>query len=169
MISKDSLTKIQRAAYHEAGHAVASYLVHRRLACISIIPNPVDHTLGHCEYRNLATFEPDAPLTSRLRAQVEKLIIVLLAGAVTEHLRTGRVFRKGSDEDIKQAHDAAIYLFDDDKEATAFVNWLREHTRNILCYGPHWAAVEALTGELTERRFIGERLTRQIIRRSIGG
>jgi len=169
MIRENSLTKVQRAAYHEAGHAVASYLVHRRLACVSIIPNPVDHTLGHCEYRNLATFKPDAPLTGRLRAQVEKLIIVLLAGGITEDLRTGRVFRKGSDEDMKQAHDAAMYLFDDDKEAKTFVNWLREHTRNILSYGPHWAAVEALAGELAERRFIGERLAHQIIRRSIGG
>ena len=169
MAKKKFLTKLERAAYHEAGHAVASYLVHRRLACISIIPNPVDHTLGHCEYRNLSTFKPNAPLTNRLRAQVEKLIIVLLAGAITEHLRTGRVFRKGSDEDIKQAHDAAMYLFDDDKEAKAFVDWLREHTRNILSYGPHWSAVETLAAELKERRFIGERLARQIIRESIGG
>ena len=169
MARKNSLTKLERAAYHEAGHAVASYLVHRRLACISIIPNPVDHTLGHCEYRNLATFKPDAPITNKLRARVENLIIVLLAGGVTEDLRTGRIFRKGSDEDMKQAHDAAMYLFDDDKEATAFVNWLGEHTRSILSYGPHCAAVEKLAKELAARRFIGERLARQIIRDSIAG
>lgn len=169
MAKKNILTKLERAAYHEAGHAVASYLVHRRLACISIIPNPVDHTLGHCEYRNLATFKPYAPVSSRLRVQVEKLIIVLLAGAISERLRTGRVFRKGSDEDMKQAHEAAMYLFDDDKEAEAFISWLQEHTRNILNYRPHWAAVEALAGELKERRFIGERLARQIIQESIGG
>jgi hypothetical protein len=163
MAGKNSLTKLERAAYHEAGHAVVSYLVHRRLACVSIIPNPV----GHCEYRNLATFKSHALLTSRLRAQVEKLIMVLLAGAITEHLKTGRIFRKGSDEDIKQAHDAAMYLIDDDKEAKSFVDWLWEHTGNILSYEPHWAAVEALAQELMERRFIGERLARRIIRSSI--
>jgi hypothetical protein len=161
------LTKLERAAYHEAGHAVASYLVHRRLACVSIIPNPVDNTLGRCEYRNLATFKPGGPLTGRFRAQIEKLIIVLLAGAIAERLKTGRIYRKGSDDDMKQAYDAAMCLFDEEKEARAFVDWLWEHTRNILDYEPHWAAVEALARELTERRFIGERLARQIIGRAL--
>ena len=170
MVRKDSLTKLERAAYHEAGHAVVSYLVHRRLAYVSIVPNPADHTLGRCEYRNLATFKPGAPLTGRFRAQIEKLIIVLLAGAMTERLKTGRVYRKGSDDDMKQACDAAMCLFfDEEKEARAFVDWLWEHTRNILSYGPHWAAVEALAIELTERRFIGERLAHRIIRESISG
>lgn len=169
MTKKDSLTKLQRAAYHEAGHAVASYLVHRRLAYVSIVPNPTDHTLGHCEYRNLATFKADAPLTCRFRTQIEKLITVLLAGAMAERLRTGRIYRKGSEDDMAQAYDAAMCLFDDHKEARAFVNWLREHTENLIGYGPHWAAVETLAKELMERRFIGERLARRIIRESIDG
>ena len=163
----NSLTKLERAAYHEAGHAVASYLVHRRLAYVSIVPNPIDHTLGHCEYRNLATFKPDAPINGRFRAQIEKLIMVLLAGAMAERLRTGRIYRKGSEDDMKQAYEAAMCLFDEKKEARAFVNWLWERTRNILSYGPHWAAVETLATELSERRFIGERLAHQIIRGSI--
>jgi hypothetical protein len=169
MIRSNSFTKLQRAAYHEAGHAVASYLVHRRLACVSIVPNPDDNTLGHCEYRNLATFKPDAPLTSRFRSQIEKLITVLLAGAMAECLRTGRIYRKGSDDDMTQAYDAAMCLFDEEKEARAFVNWLWERTRNLIGYEPHWAAVETLAKELRERRFIGERLARQIIRESIDG
>ena len=164
-----TLTKLERAAYHEAGHAVASYLVHRRLACVSIIPNPVDNTLGRCEYRNLATFKPGAPLTGRFRSQIEKLITVLLAGAMAERLRTGRIYRKGSGDDMKQAYDAAMCLFDEEKETRAFVKWLWERTRNILSYGPHWAAVETLAGELKERKFIGERLACQIIRGSIEG
>jgi hypothetical protein len=167
MVNKTSLTKLERAAYHEAGHAVASYLVHRRLACVSIIPNPVDHTLGHCEYRNLANFKPDAPMNNRLRAQIEKLIIVLLAGAIAERLRAGSVYRNGSEEDIRLAYDAAIYLFGEDKEARTFVNWLSAHTKNLLASGPQWAAVEAFAIELTERKFIGERLARQIIRKAL--
>ncbi len=167
MKNETSLTKLERAAYHEAGHAVASYLVHRRLACISIIPNPIDHTLGHCEYRNLADFKSDAPINSRLRAQIEKLIIVLLAGAIAERLRAGSVYRNGCEDDMAIAHDAAMYLFGEDKEARAFVNWLSTHTRNLLTSAPQWAAVEALAGELTEKRFIGERLARQIIRKAL--
>jgi hypothetical protein len=167
MTGKNSLTKLERAAYHEAGHAVASYLVHRRLACVSIVPNPDDNTLGRCEYRNLATFKPDAPLTCRFRSQIEKLITVLLAGAMAERLRTGRIYRKGSDDDMTQAYDAAMCLFDEDKEARAFVDWLWERTRNLIGFEPHWAAVEALAKELRERRFIGERLARQIIRQAM--
>jgi hypothetical protein len=167
MANKTSLTKLERAAYHEAGHAVASYLVHRRLACVSIIPNPIDNTLGHCEYRNLADFKPDAPMNSRLRVQIEKLIIVLLAGAIAERLRAGSVYRNGSEDDMTLAYNAAMYLSGEAKEARAFVNWLSAHTRNLLASGPQWAAVEALAGELTERRFIGERLARQIIRKAL--
>ncbi len=169
MTGENSLTKLERAAYHEAGHAVASYLVHRRLACVSIVPNPDDNTLGRCEYRNLATFKPDEPLTCRFRSQIEKLITVLLAGAMAERLKTGRICRKGSDDDMTQAYDAAMCLFDEDKEARAFVGWLWERTRNLIGYEPHWAAVEALARELRERRFIGERLARRIIRESIDG
>lgn len=146
---------------------MASYLVHRRLACVSIIPNPIDNTLGHCEYRNLADFKPDAPMNSRFRAQIEKLVIVLLAGAMAERLKVGSVYPNGSGDDMMQAYDAAMYLSGDDKEARAFVNWLSAHTRNLLASEPHWAAVEAFARELTKRRFIGERLARQIIRKAL--
>ncbi len=168
-MNKTSLTKLERAAYHEAGHAVASYLVHRRLACVSIIPNPIDHTLGHCEYRNLATFKPDAPVTNRLRAQIEKLIIVLLAGATAERLKLGSVYPNGSGDDMTLAHNTAMYLSGDDKEAKAYVNWLSARARNLLASESHWNAVEIFAKELTKRRFIGERLARQIIREAIVG
>jgi hypothetical protein len=44
MTKKNAVTKFQRAAYHEAGHAVASYLVKRRLSYVTIEPNPDKHT-----------------------------------------------------------------------------------------------------------------------------
>ena len=163
MSKKNSVTKFQRAAYHEAGHAVASYLVKRRLSYCTIEPNPDNHTLGHCEYRNLASFKPDAVLTGRLRNQIEKLIIVLLAGAVAESLKFGRPYWKGSENDTTQAHDLAIYLCNEDKEAGAFINWLWQRTRNILEFGPHWAAVEAISEELMKSKYISERQTRKII------
>jgi hypothetical protein len=163
MAKKNSVTKLQRAAYHEAGHAVASYLVKRRLSYCTIEPNPDNHTLGHCEYRNLATFKPDAVLTGRLRNQIEKLIIVLLAGAVAESLKFSRTYWKGSEDDTTQAHDLAIYLCIEDKEAGAFINWLWQRTRNILEFGPHWAAVEAISEELMKSKYMSERQTRKII------
>ena len=163
MSKKNSVTKYQRAAYHEAGHAVASYLVKRRLSYVTIEPNPDNHTLGHCEYRNLAIFKPDAVLTGRLRNQIEKLIIVLLAGAVAERLKFGRTYWIGSENDTTQAHDLAIYLCNEDKEAGAFINWLWQRTRNILEFGPHWAAVEAISEELMKSKYISERQTRKII------
>ncbi len=163
MSKKNSVTKYQRAAYHEAGHAVASYLVKRRLSYVTIEPNSEKHTLGHCEYRNLAIFKPDAVLTGRLRNQIEKLIIVLLAGAVAERLKFGRTYWIGSENDTTQAHDLAIYLCNEDKEAGAFINWLWQRTRNILEFGPHWAAVEAISEELMKSKYISERQTRKII------
>ena len=167
MSKKNSVIKLQRAAYHEAGHAVASYLVKRRLSYCTIEPNQDRHTLGHCEYRNLATFKPDAVLTGRLRNQIEKLIIVLLAGAVAERLKFGRTYWKGSENDMEQAHELAIYLCNEDKEATAFVNWLWEHTRNILEFGPHWAVVEVISEELIKSKYISERQVRKIIRATL--
>lgn len=163
MSKKKSVTKFQRAAYHEAGHAVVSYVVKRRLSYCTIEPNPDNHTLGHCEYRNLAAFKPDAVLTGRLRNQIEKLIIVLLAGAVAERLKFGRTYWRGSENDTTQAHDLAIYLCSEDKEAGAFINWLWERTRNILEFRPHWAAVEAIADELMKSKYISERKARTII------
>jgi ATP-dependent Zn protease len=39
--------QLERTAYHEAGHAVAAYVVHRGNRSVSIIPDESDGTLGH--------------------------------------------------------------------------------------------------------------------------
>ena len=39
---------MEKTAYHEAGHAVASYLRRRRILKVSIIPE--DDSLGRCYY-----------------------------------------------------------------------------------------------------------------------
>ena len=65
--------------------------------------------------------------------------------------------------DTAQAHDLAIYLCNEDKEAGAFINWLWQRTTNILEFGPHWAAVEAISEELMKSKYINERQTRKII------
>jgi hypothetical protein len=170
-------SRLQRTAYHEAGHAVASYILHGRLISISIVPDIKDNTLGHFQ-ASVPTFHPDenAPnlagyLTAKgrtLRYQVETRIIILLAGPVAEKLFIDHANRKGASSDLSNVASLLDYIGTcDEKERIAYLNWLWHRTRVTLISEPYWEAVQTLAKELIKRRHIGERLARKIIKESI--
>lgn len=158
-------SQLQRLAYHEAGHAVAAYLVHRRFTEVSIISDPDKNTLGHCSTAWVPTFAPDVDSSPKTRNQVEARIITSLGGPVAENLLTGRTVSLERSSDIHDALNLSGYVCGDEKEESAYVNWLWECTRLLL--GRHWAAIQALAQELVKRRRIGERLARKTIREAM--
>jgi ATP-dependent Zn protease len=70
--------KIERTAYHEAGHAVASYHLHVAFSYISITPD--EDSWGRVKHPKLSNFKPewdDSP-----REQIAQETYLLLAGQV---------------------------------------------------------------------------------------
>jgi len=155
-------SRVERTAYHEAGHAVAAYLRHLRFTSISIIP--YRGTLGRCEFSEAGVIlDLDLRAMSRTRRRIETLIVVSLGGVISECLLSGRNNWRGAHADL---HDAARYasvMTGSEDELGAYVRWLWEHTRMLLSAPPCWLAVQRLASALLEDHRIGERRARRII------
>jgi hypothetical protein len=155
-------SRIERTAYHEAGHAVAAYLRRLRFTSISIIP--YRGTLGHCEFSEAPVIiDLNAHSIGHARRRMETLIIVSLAGVVAECLLTGRHNWRGAHADLHDAARYASFVTGSDDELGAYVRWLWEHTKMLLGAPPCWLAIQQLAAVLIEDRRLGERRARAII------
>jgi hypothetical protein len=156
------VSRIERTAYHEAGHAVAAYVRHLRFTSISIIPDR--GTLGRCEFSETGVvIDPESGTQLRARRRIETLIIVSLAGVIAESLLTGRHNWRGAHADLHDATRYASFVTGNVEELRAYERWLWEHTRTLLGARPCWLAVQQLAVTLIEDRRIGERRARAII------
>jgi ATP-dependent Zn protease len=82
-ISRKRTTKLERTAYHEAGHVVAHYVLRIGFRYVTIIPS--GDYLGHvkgCPYGK--NFRPYIEVTLRMRDRLEKEIVIFFAGNEAE-------------------------------------------------------------------------------------
>jgi hypothetical protein len=154
----------ERISYHEAGHAVAAFVMRMRFTHLSIIPD--EDSIGHTMTSKLRDFQPDVARTRAGRDRYERYAMVSLAGLVAERMRVGRVRYRTNHPDVVQAFELCGNTCSSDEETGACINWLWERTGNLMKSERQWAAVEALAKQLRVRRYIGEREARQIIRQA---
>jgi len=162
MIADSKRRKLEKTAYHEAGHAVIAWLLHRPFVHVSIIPDDVN--LGHLRKTpKPASLHPEYERNARTEGWLRGEIMVDLAGPLAEKLTTGRGnWRIGADGDFHHAFDMACYLTCGEAETTAFVRWLWERTKLLL--EMNWPIMEALAKELLQRRVIGAKQARALMR-----
>lgn len=157
--------RLERTAYHEAGHAVARYVLHGRLRYVTIVPDPDEGSLGHCTGASLpSAMKVDVEHSSRYDRILEREITILLVGQAAEWRFTGRHNRSGSENDLHRAIDCALYLVGSDEELDAYVNLMEVRAKGFVAQPDHWAAIEALAAALLQEERIGYRRARQIIR-----
>jgi hypothetical protein len=156
----------ERISYHEAGHAVAAFVLRMRFTHLSIIPD--EDSIGHTMTSKFRDFQPDMARSRAGRDRYERYAMVSLAGLIAERSRTGRVRYRTNHPDVVQAFELCSNTCGSDEETGACVNWLWERTRNLMKSGRQWAAVEALAKQLRVRRYIGEREARRIIKQAFG-
>ena len=162
-------SKLERTAYHEAGHAVAAYDQRRRISRVSIIPDFEEGTLGHCSYSQFwKDFHPDINDDSKTRGHIETAIICCLSGHTAEARLSGRNNWVGSSQDRSAALGLALYIAPGGgKELQHYYNWMWERTKGLLAKPFYWDAIEALAAELLQRRDIGGQKARRIIHEAI--
>lgn len=158
------LLPLERISFHEAGHAVAAFVLRMRFTYLSIIPD--EDSIGHTMTSKLRDFKPDAGRSRAGRNRYERYAMVSLAGLAAERLRVGRVRYMTNHPDVVQTFEFCDNICGSEDETRACVNWLWERTVNLIKCERHWAAVEALAGELRARRYIGEREARRIIKQA---
>lgn len=161
-------SKLERTAYHEAGHAVVSYWTERAITVVSIKPDKEAGTLGHVRSMKLkGVWIPDVE-PERYRKRMEKMIMVNFAGMEAERLIGSRYNWVGASQDWKNATDWAMYLTEGDvDEVPLYLEWLRHKTKRLLQKPYLWHAVEALKEELLKRETIKGKDAKIIIREAI--
>ncbi len=157
------MNDLAKIAYHEAGHAVAAYVVKRAFQHVSIEED--EESLGHVMFRKFSDkFQPEYQEEDRIRPLLEKCIIVGLAGEVAEKKSyNAEIDFQSSMSDFSKAFDYICYLVGTVEEAEAFLNWMIVRTKNIIYLDFNWNAVKVLAEQLIKRKRIGYRLARKII------
>ncbi len=163
--AKVRITRDQRVAYHEAGHAVMSIL--HRVALVSVTIAPGEGTDGVSKNRPVKGFRPDLMADAKTRDMVERNIKILNAGHWAEYEFTGRNDWKGSLDDRQKASFLAATQCGDHDEVFAYVEWLWIATRNEIRMEYVWVAIVALAKALVEERTISGVRVRKIIKQAV--
>ncbi|MGH2819016.1 MAG: hypothetical protein ACRDJ5_00025, partial [Actinomycetota bacterium] len=159
---KPSRRDLEVTAYHEAGHAFAAYILGRAFTRVSIRAD--DSTLGRCSFRTPGEwFRPDLRIDGPTRRRLEERMMISLAGPEVESLHTGRYDRDAAQEDIDRAIDHACYMSGDPLEASAYVEWLRIRTVNLLKRPETRPSLEALVARLLAREEVRYRHAKRIL------
>ena len=159
-------SRLERSAYHEAGHAVAAYVLGRRTTDITIAAET--ESVGRCQYAELRDFDPELPRPyggPQVESVAELQILSYLAGPIAESTLTGeKDWRKtGGNGDVPRAVDLAMYLTGDIKKAESYLKRLWLQTEELITNPENWAAIEALAAELVEHHQIDEERARMIL------
>jgi len=166
MSKRSARKELRVTAYHEAGHAVAAFMLRRGISYVTIEADK--DSLGSCKHprgiREFSTLDVAAIVDLRLRAKVEREIMILFAGDIAERqFRHRRRQVRGSWADYGYAVDLADYVTTGDNELELYLDWLYGRTENLITRIDVWPAIEALATALLEDKRIGQRRARRII------
>jgi hypothetical protein len=159
--------KLECVAYHEAGHAVMSLAMRWKLLSITVVPH--QNTLGSCRNKPPPSiFQPDGNSDWQTLARVEREIMIFLGGVAAEQILRGLAdWKISADADMERAFDLAVYVCGDEKEISAFLQWLHRRTLNLLGLDHHWRAVEGIAEALIEHKTVSGRRARQLFQAAL--
>ena len=150
----------QRIAYHEAGHAVASYVENIPFLEVSIEPD--GEAAGRCVHPPPPKwFRPADRVDYRTRRRIESEVLVLLAGPAAEAMFAGRECRGRAFGDRREAERLAGLAMYSDEELSAYLRWLRLRARYVV--GARWHTVECLAHLLLKKRTIRRTEARKVL------
>ena len=142
-------------AYHEAGHAVASWCLGRRVCSATIVPD--DDSAGRVKNERekpstaFAVECGDPWHPSRFRA--EKRVMIVQAGEVAQRRYNPRSVRRyHSQSDLNKSLDTLLSCnpYEEEPDVTHHYQLLRKWTASLI--ERHWHLVEAVAKALLERR-----------------
>ena len=135
----------EATAYHEAGHAVMCHKLGYRVKRITIIPNGT--SLGECTHEGVIRRNPEFDGSTGVRMQMEKVIMICLAGNIAQRMWRARSVRSHhASSDYQSAVDLALRINGTGSIATAHLRWLRLCTKQVI--ESSWQTVEALAADL---------------------
>jgi len=155
----DDEPSLQETAYHEAGHAVACYFLHKRFKEVSIKPGA--QKLGRLNYPE--KMRKSIP-SERELASVRREYVVSLAGIVSEGIFSGK---DGFEDILPFLNLPSNATKDTQKLNYTFWKMVFIETK-LLLYSPRtWQAVITLADELLIQETMRYQAAREVIRQAI--
>jgi hypothetical protein len=159
---KKAVKREEATAYHEAGHAVAAWVMDRPFRYVTIVP--MEGTLGHVQHPAWREHvQPDINVDGRTRRLLEKAIFTLLAGVRAEKRLTGRWNNIEANSDFHDADDLASYLWGNPKVLQKYISFMESRVDAMIASDRHWKGIQALAAALLEKRRIGYQEAQEII------
>jgi hypothetical protein len=159
------LAAAKATAYHEAGHAVACFMMNVKMKSATIIPDKESDTAGHVDHENMFRgLNPEVELTGRARLQIERSIIICLAGFAAQRRYNKRSWRNyHGQSDFTYAVNLASYVDGDAKGASQFLKWVQFRAERLV--ERHWTEVRRVAQALLKHKVMNG----NVIRREILG
>ena len=143
--------RLLATAYHEAGHAVMNWKLGIHNKTVTIIPD--SKFIGLCvSARSLVRFKNGELNTSdRVMPNIEKKVMVLLAGPIAQRIHRKSSFRKDhAGSDWETAEKVALSVNGVGDIATAWLKWLELRTRASV--ERRWPCITAVADALMEKQ-----------------
>jgi len=139
-------------AYHEAGHAVACYYLGVKVKSATVVPDKDKGTHGHVRYEKMFRgLDPEIDLSGRARLQMERNIIISLAGAAAQRRYSKQSWRHyHGASDFDAVADLALRIGGDSDGANKFLDWLDHRTDQLV--KTRWQDIECVARALLERK-----------------
>ena len=156
-MTEESLTY---TAYHEAGHAVASFFLNRPFDSVSIIPD--ENTSGRLAQE---------PYEGNTRSIIRKEIIISCAGEIAEILvhedwNYLSIHNPSSDYDLLYIEDLAARIYKTRERRNVFLIELRKEAMGLILSQEWTTAINALAHALLKYEQLDYEQTAKVIRMS---
>jgi len=163
MTRKLSARRDRKVAFHEAGHAVASWFVGHvaRKVTIEAEGDSDGHVLHH--YPRWFVNDMNSGATSaRTQKRIEDAIVISLAGTIAQHKGCpGSVRHYQGREDRLNAAQLADAVCWSDIERFAFIKWLRIRAETLI--RAKWDIVDAVARTLIRERTLSREKLKAIV------
>jgi hypothetical protein len=161
------MNKLEKIAYHEAGHVVASDLMNKSNKLVSIIGNETSlgRSIAPIFYEN---FNFDNFLIYKIGDYHEffKAAVISLAGFVSEHIASGRRSYKGATGDNEIILKLAEHFELPDKLLQAIFNEAELYLRDVFEYPVIWELIKTLAETLLIKKELDQDEIAEIIENS---
>ncbi len=153
---------IRQTAIHEAGHAVAAFLLREKIKYVTIRPTQDSH--GHMMH-HVVRFARNEMFDDSLRGRdrAERRIMTCFAGQIAQRKHAPRSrWRLGGSHDHEQAMELFFHIDPPDQKARElYLALLWRQTEYLV--EQHWKEIEAVAAALLEEETLSRDRTREVI------
>jgi hypothetical protein len=153
-------------AYHEAGHAVAAYMlkIALRRKEVSIVPDNERGSDGSTSHLQVVSKEIEYDRSGKNFLRAERLVKMSLAGEIAQRRYKPRSMRSHhGHSDRDHAADLLSYFATSQEELQVWLKLLTIRTENMFAPARVWRAVEKLAAALMVKRAISGKEATEII------